>query len=398
MTARKRNLKISRYSSFNRVKLTKSGHDFFSNLESLIDGAEHEIHFQTYIFEDDETGEVIANALIRAANRGIRVYLLADAYGSQSISGGMEQRLQKNGVHVKLYGKLYSRGRFHLGRRLHRKVIVIDGRIGIVGGINISNHYNKIKGHLPWLDYAVIIEGETAVRLRLICSHRWMNVRHKRLPARIRQPKLASALKPTEGVRVRVTQNDFLRNKNQTAISYRQAIRQARHSIILVGGYFLPGGSVRRLLRRAVQRGVSIRLIFSEKSDVLISKYAREYLYSWMLRHGIQIYEYVHSNVHGKMMIRDHHFVTIGSYDLNNLSTYSNIELNVDIDNEAFAAEVRKELESVIRNDCRAVTMTSLRSGRNSVTRRIKQWLAFYATKTLFGLSLLLARSDERDF
>lgn len=388
-------MKRPNYSLTNQVRLLRSGEAFFHALEHWIDSARQEIHFQTYIFNPDTTGQRIAAALRRAAGRGVKVYLMLDAYGSAAFSGTTEKSLTAAGVNIQRYGRIFNHGKFHIGRRLHRKIVVVDGNLAIVGGINISDQYHGTIAHPPWLDYAVMVAGTAARRLRLICRKRWLNIRFNRIRPHLRKPELPMEDLSGHSTAVRVVRNDFIRNKNEIAIGYRQAIRQAKSSITLVGGYFLPGGRVRRLLRLAVKRGVRIRLILASHSDVMLSVYARQYLYAWLLRHQIEIYEYLPANVHGKVMVCDGSWLTIGSYDLNNLSTYSNIELNLEIRDTGFAGEVTTELEEVISRHCSKVEGADLKR-RNSLGYRLLCWLSYRTTKTLFGLSRLLARSGGK--
>src|SRR5436190_1575796 len=133
-----------------KVLLLSSGKPFFDVLLKRITGAKHEIHFQVYIFENDETGIIVADALAHASMRGVRIYLLIDAFGA-NLSEDMLRQLKDAGVQVKLYGPLFSNGKFHIGRRLHRKVIVFDETVAFVAGLNISNNYNYI-GDKEWLD------------------------------------------------------------------------------------------------------------------------------------------------------------------------------------------------------------------------------------------------------
>lgn len=377
-----------------KLILRRSGNDYFSSLVQLIAGAQQEIHLQTYILDPDRTGARIVEALIAAAERGVNVFLMLDAYGSSAFQGQLFERLVRAGVSVQYYGRLFQNGRFHLGRRLHRKVFVADGHVALVGGINISEKYDSVDGHVPWLDFAVQVEGPVARRLRLICRQRWLNLRRRRKSQHLRHPRLPEKSYELLPGTVKVAQNDFLRKKNEIAVSYRRAIRESRESIIIVGGYFLPGGKVRRLLRAARKRGVTIRLVLAAHSDVMISVYARQYLYRWLVRYGIEIHEYLPSNVHGKVLLSDG-TVSIGSYDLNNLSTYSNIELNMSIDNEQFAEELKKTLEEIIARDCRRVDETALRK-RESVWHLFRCQLAYRITKTLFGLAWLLSKSGTK--
>nr|MBP6532408.1 hypothetical protein [Bacteroidia bacterium] len=190
--------------------------------------------------------------------------------------------------------------------------------------------------------------------------------------------------------------NDFVRNQNEIAISYRQAFRQAEKSLVIVGGYFLPGGRTRRLIRNAVNRGVDVSVLVAEKSDVGIMVSARRYLYSWLTKNGIRVFEYRPSNVHGKVIIRDDKWCSIGSYDLNNLSTFSNIELNLDINNHEFSTSISRHIQHIMNDESTEITLRSMLLKRNIFTR-LKCWLAYRFVKILFVLSVVLAgKKDEK--
>ncbi|MFN8182317.1 MAG: phospholipase D-like domain-containing protein [Bacteroidia bacterium] len=385
-----------KYSLRNRVALLRSGERYFEVLLRMIADARQEFHLQTYILEPDTTGRLVLEALIAAAARGVAVYIQLDAYGSGKLDETMLSDLRSKGIRIRKYGRLISRGKLHLGRRMHHKITVMDNHTALVGGINISDNYSGWNGKPPWLDYAVVVQGETARQLNRICRKRWKDPdpQHE-LPSRESDRLPFEGLSANDRVPVRITQNDFLRRKQETAASYRQAIRQARNSLVFVGGYFLPGGLARRLLKKAARRGVAISLIVSAESDVGVVRNSRRYLYGWLLRNGIRIFEYHPSNVHGKLLLKDNSFVSIGSYDLNNLSTYSNIELNLDIRDLEFSEIVRSELEAVVAGSCHEVTRTQ--HGQEGIFRKFVDWASYQLVKTLFILSVWLANRDDRD-
>jgi cardiolipin synthase len=368
------------------IVLLQSGNLFFETLVKLIDEAQKEIHLQTYIFEKDETGLLISTALLKAAARGVNIFLLLDAYGSGKLPADFVAELRQSGIQLKFYGPIFARGSFHIGRRLHRKVIVFDGNKGIVGGINISNHYNNVNEKKPWLDFAVIIEGNVVYQLRAICIQRWQKKRFRRMP------KVEKHLPHANHIRIR--QNDWVRRMKQAYSTYRRQIKASRHSLLFVGGYFFPGGRVRHYLRKAVRRGVKIKIVLAAESDVALLRNAVEYLYQWMIRNGIRIYEYQPSNVHGKVLISDKRFVSIGSYDLNNLSNYSNIELNLDIDDAAFALSFQEQMERIIQKDCRLITKEELYK-RENLWKRFKHWFCYQIVKSLFVLAFWLSNDDD---
>lgn len=369
----------------NSAEWMESGQKYFQKLCDLIDLAEEEIHLQTYIFIDDETGKKIAKALIRAAIRGVSVFILVDAFGSKGISGNCLKSLTDVGIRVKKFGELYSRGRFHIGRRLHRKLLVIDQKIAVVGGINISDQYAGTKISLPWLDFAVLVSGQICFKLALIGRGRWKE--HVFSKKRLKPLKIPLKF---NSVLLRVRRNDFIRNQNEIAIGYRKAIRRAEKSILIVGGYFLPGGRTRRLFRNAVRRGVEVKILVAEKSDVGIMVNARKYLYSWLTENGIKVFEYNPSNVHGKVLVIDNKWTTIGSYDLNNLSSYSNIELNLDIKNEIFSENISDYINDLIVHKSKEVTLQSTLL-QQTIIVKLKCFLAYRFVKIMFVLTFLLA-------
>lgn len=385
-----------KYSLRNRVALLRSGERYFEVLLRMIADARQEFHLQTYILEPDTTGRLVLEALIAAAARGVAVYIQLDAYGSGKLDDTLLSDLRSKGIRIRKYGRLISRGKLHLGRRMHHKITVMDNHTALVGGINISDNYSGWNGKPPWLDYAVVVQGETARQLNRICRSRWKDLDPLQEPAsRDSNWQALDGLSANDRVPVRITQNDFLHRKQETASSYRQAIRQARNSLVFVGGYFLPGGLARRLLKKAARRGVDIRLIVSAESDVGVVRNSRRYLYGWLLRNGIRIFEYHPSNVHGKLLLKDNSFVSIGSYDLNNLSTYSNIELNLDIRDLDFSEIVRSELAAVVAGSCHEVTPSQHR--QEGIFSKFIDWASYQLVKTLFILSVWLANRDDRD-
>ncbi len=378
----------------NTAQLIWSGRIFFDTLEQLIDSAVFEIHFQTYIFTEDETGQQIANALIRAAQRGVKIFLLADAYGSNDLSESFAKKLKQEGISFRWFGPFFRKGKFHIGRRLHRKVIVIDGETSVVTGINISNHYNDLAGKPAWLDFAVVVQGEVSEKLQSICKQSWLRIRFRRWSGKLRNVTKQNFFKSERTVKIRVRQNDWKSGKKQAAISYYQLIKDAEESLIIVGGYFLPGRKVRRLLRRASERGVVIKLVVAERSDVGMMKNAMLYLYDWLLRNKIHIYEYMPSNVHGKCIVADKKRISVGSHDVNALSTYSNIELNLDIDDKLIATQFHNQLEEVAEKECIEITADLLRMKRN-ISIRFLRWLSYRVVKTFFVLSVWLSKKER---
>src|SRR5689334_21109572 len=161
------------FTSRNRISLVHSGDDYFSLLLKMIEQARLTIHFQVYIYENDETGQKVAKALETAARRGVSVYLHVDGYASQKLHGEFRHDLEKAGVHFKFFQPLLKSRHFYFGRRLHQKVFVVDSIYSLVGGLNIGDRYNDVPGEQPWDDVALYVEGEVSYQLHLICKAMW---------------------------------------------------------------------------------------------------------------------------------------------------------------------------------------------------------------------------------
>ena len=162
MSARRKKKIKEHYTSRNKVKLIRGGKVYFDSLLQMINSATESIHLQAYIYDDDETGKQVAEALQAAAKRNVEVYLLTDGYASKVMSRSFINELQQSGIHFRFFNPLFKSRHFYFGRRLHHKVIVTDTRYAMIGGVNITNRYNDMPGEPAWLDFAIYIEGEAA--------------------------------------------------------------------------------------------------------------------------------------------------------------------------------------------------------------------------------------------
>jgi len=156
--------------------------------------------------------------------------------------------------------------------------------------------------------------------------------------------------------------NDWMRNKNQISRSYLEMLKGAQQNITIMSSYFLPGRVFRKNLRQVSLRGIRIRIILTQKSDIPIAKQAERFFYPWLLRRNIEIYEYRRKVLHGKIACSDGTFVTVGSYNFNDLSAYASIELNLDINDPDFAGQVKSSLDRIIEQDCDRITADDVSS------------------------------------
>jgi cardiolipin synthase len=373
----------SAYTHNNKVKLVRGGADYFEVLTELVNKAIRSIHLQIYIMDDDETGQQVAKLLMDAAQRGVAVYLVVDGFASKNLSDDFIQQLRSAGVHFRFFEPLLKSEHFYFGRRLHHKILVTDAWFSLVGGVNISNRYNDLDGQPAWQDWALLTEGPASVEVFKVCIEVWSR------PGKIQVRKsLIHEIvphKPAGHSPVRIRRNDWVKRKNQISGSYIDMLKKASSHVIIMSSYFLPGQILRHHLSRAAKRKIDITVIVAEKSDVRLAKNAERYIYRWLLKRNIKLYEYTRSVMHGKMATRDNKWVTIGSYNVNDISAYASVELNLDVNDTTFASEVQKQLQHIMANDCVQVTEEIFLHKYNFIQRGI-QYCSYLLVRVLFYL------------
>ena len=382
------------YTAANRVQLIRGGSAYFEKLVSMIDEARETIHLQTYIYDEDETGRKVAEALIAAAKRNVLVYLIADGYASKSISSNFITYLTDGGVNFRFFEPVFKSRSFYFGRRLHHKVIVADTAKAMVGGINISNHYNDMPGQPGWLDFALFAEGDIAKDLCNVCSKTWKGFQAATPVAPCDNSKQHFNFTEAEKSIVRMRRNDWVNRKNQISKTYIEMLVKADSHITILCSYFLPGSIIRRILKKAVARGVKVKVIVAGQSDLVIAKNAERWMYDWLLRNNISIYEYQKNILHGKIAVCDSQWLTIGSYNINDISAYASIELNLDVKNPVFAKEVEQIFEQIIKEECVAITSEIHASSKN-IYIQFYRWCCYHIFRVLFFLFTFYFRQNR---
>ncbi len=343
------------YTQNNRVRLIKGGKDYFDCMISTINAAKVSIHLQTYILDDDETGQQVAEALKKAAARKVKVYLLVDGFASRLLPRPFIESLQEAGIQFRFFEPLFKSRNFYFGRRLHHKILVVDASYALTGGLNIANRYNDLPECPAWLDFGIYIEGEAVKELCTVCWKTWYG-----FPSTLRMPSCEQPEKidipKEERSEVSVRRNDWVRRKNEISSTYVNMFRHANSHVIILCSYFLPGRMIRRHLAEASKRGIRITVITAGISDIWIAKYAERHIYDWLLRHKVELYEYKPNVLHGKIAVCDGQWLTAGSYNVNNLSAYASIELNVNVRDEKLAKKTEDILLGIANSDCISIT------------------------------------------
>lgn len=374
-----------KFTTLNQVRLIRGGKMYFDLLIQLIEGAKEIIHIQSYIFDNDETGRLVAEALKHAVKRKVTVYLMADGYASQSLPTSFIAGLKEAGIRFRYFEPLFRNPYFYFGRRMHHKVAVFDSRHALVGGINIANRYNDIDGKTAWLDFALHAEGEIAKDLCLLCWKTWKGYPQMVIPATCEANPAGFEILPQNRSEVRMRRNDWVRRKNEISGSYIEMLRNANSEVTILCSYFLPGKVIRRQIVHAINRGVKIKVIAAGSSDIKTAKYAERWLYDWLLRNGIELYEYQKNILHGKIAVCDDKWMTVGSYNINNISAYASIELNLDVRNTGFTKEVRELLGKIINEDCVRITQEHHLKTKN-IIKQFARWFSYQFIRMVFYL------------
>jgi cardiolipin synthase A/B len=370
----------------NAFELLENGEGYYPAVFDAIAGAEHEVLVETFILFEDKVGFQLRQALITAARRGARVDLTVDGWGTPELSREYLQPLLDAGVGVRAFDprrRLFGM-RLHAFRRMHRKLVVVDGRTAFAGGINFSADHLADYGKEAKQDYAVRFTGPLVARVRTFMLGQ---IGQRRRPA---PPAQAIAHGHMEAMFV-IRDNGLHRDDIER--EYRAAIRAAREEVVIANAYFFPGYRLLKALRRAAGRGVKVRLILQGQPDMAIVKAAAELLHRRLLGAGVEIHDYCERPLHGKVAVIDGMWCTVGSSNLDPLSLALNLEANVIVRDRAFSAVLRERLDVLMRHHCKRLEPQAIeqRAGRWRVwvetlayhlTRRFPAWVGWLPAHT----------------
>ncbi len=308
----------------NKVKVFFNGEETLASVAEAIESATQEILLETYILKDDATGHELAERLGRAAARGVKVRVLADAFGSWTMSQAFWRRMQRMGIEARLFHPFWAHLWDHFIRD-HRKIIVIDGRVCFTGGMNVGNEYGSsrhAKGGL-WRDTHARIEGPTAWEMALVFKEGWMRAGGESFPI--------SPLEPTDehGARTLVLDSRPGRGYTETASVLAAIVGASRQRLWITNSYFAPRRNAIDVLGRAAQRGVDVRLLLPGISDIPLVRHAGHGYFEQLLASGVRIFEYQPAILHAKTLVADDYVTVVGSSNLDFRSFHFNAECNV---------------------------------------------------------------------
>ncbi|RQO83890.1 cardiolipin synthase ClsB [Acidovorax sp. FJL06] len=389
------------FSDDHRVRLLQGAEELFPALILAMDAALSDIQFETYIFDFTGSGAAVAEALMRAAQRGVRTQLVVDGVGTGALPEAWAGRLQAAGVRYSVYSPLGPLGLLlpHRWRRLHRKLCVVDGHLLFCGGINVLDDFHDPNhGTLdaPRFDFAVRATGSLVAAASDTMDQLWWRMqavqtmrgaRLRRLPEALQALRAASAashaarLDGAAGppMRAALVLRDNVRNRSRIEKAYRRAIGTARHEIIIANAYFMPGGKLRRALVLAARRGVRVRLLLQGRYEYFMQYHAARPVYGALLEAGVEIYEYAPSFLHAKVAVIDARgerpWATVGSSNLDPLSLLLAREANVVVEDGAFAADLRQRLVHAMQHAGRR--MDPARYAGRPLRQRVLDRIAF---------------------
>ena len=361
------------------VRLLRNGEETFPAWLAAIEAARHRISLEMYIFNDDAIGRRFADALGRAARRGVEVRVMYDYVGCRATPADFFARMRAQGVHTIAYHKhRFWRPRFWaLMRRNHRKTLVCDGRVAFTGGLNIAIEWVGLSsGGGDWRDAVIQVEGPAVATIEAVFLRTW-NRRAKKWarldPARLPTPA------PAGDVPLVVISNSEMGERFAIRRAALHAVRESRQRVYLANPYFVPDRGVLRALQHAARRGVDVRLLLPGESDSRVLDLATRAILGPLLAAGVRVW---HSKavVHTKAVAVDEAFVSIGSYNFDHRSLAYNLEVVVNVVDTAYARDVVAFLESDI-----AVSeeLTREAFGRRPLLVRLMERLAYSLRKWL---------------
>lgn len=372
-----------RFTPGNTLRLLPYARDKYAALEADLRSARHSIHMDYFNMRDDSISRVMFDILRERAAAGVEVRVIIDAFGNGKSAQALRindiRRLRREGVDVRIFDRMHFPWVNHFLHRDHRKIVVIDGAIGYIGGMNIADYYIHGKGDITqWRDMHLRISGPAVNDLQRVFVKFWNQQTEEDIqgeayyyhPSGDEQGALVGVVNrtPSKG-------NDWpIRNNRIARDAARQAIDAATSHIQIVNPYFAPSPMIRRALRRALKRGVDVELMISAQSDVKITPRAVELCAYKLMKHGARVYVYEPGFHHSKVLTIDDKVAYVGSVNLDHRSLYSDYECNLMVIDKALV----RDLQDIFNADkARSFQLTpETRKTRFSRGKRIRGRLA----------------------
>jgi len=336
----------------NDARYFDSGRDKFRALLQDIAGARTFIHLQYYIFSDDNIGTQVADALIERARHGVKVRVIYDHVGSYGVRKRFFRRMQQAGVEVYPFFKvLFPPFGTRINWRNHRKLVVIDGRVGYIGGMNIADRYITGGKFARWQDLHLRVTGPVVSAINFAFCFDWNSMGHPMPEETILADDAGQEPSGDMGMQV-VTGGPTSQWSNISLVMHR-AIASARKRVYLMTPYFLPNESLLRALQTSSLAKVDVRIIIPRRSDSDMLRWASASYYKECMMAGVKIYRYNPGMMHSKALLVDDELVTVGSTNFDFRSFEHNFESNIFIYSRRFNEVMLKHFETTMRDSTR---------------------------------------------
>ncbi len=319
----------------NRITMQVNGDQIFPAMLQAIHGAQSSITFETYIYWSGQIGDAFTEALIERAQAGVRVHVLVDWIGSHRMDRVQLRRMRKAGIQVRKYRPLHWYTLARLNNRTHRKLLVVDGVIGFIGGVGIADLWRgNAEDSQHWHDVHFCVEGPVVAQLQSAFMDNWLKTSSVVLHGDRYFPQLA----PVGDMRAQIFKSSAREGSESIALMYLLSFSAARKNIRIGSPYFIPDALSQKALIAAAKRGVRVEILIpGAHSDSPIARFASKICWGRLLRNGIHIYEYQPTMYHCKMMIIDDRWASVGSVNFDARSFRLNDEANLNVSDVPFA-------------------------------------------------------------
>ncbi len=332
----------------NKLQILKNGAETFDAIIEAIKNAKHHIHLEYYIFSDDKIGNELKNLLIEKCESGVEVRIIIDDVGSWGLNKKFISNLRGKGVKIFSFMEVrFPRFTSKMNFRNHRKIVIVDGKIGFTGGINVADRYiSGLKGVGEWRDTHLKIEGDAVACLQVVFSADWYFVTNENLSG----GKYFLPFTENAGVPVQISASGPDSDWQSITQAFFAAITNAREKVYLTTPYLMPPKSILSALEMAALSGVDVRIIIPEKSDVITPKWSSFSYVEELLEAGVKVYFYEKGFTHSKFMIVDSVLSTIGTTNLDFRSLETNFEVNAFIYEKEFTQLLTEQFLADLKN------------------------------------------------
>ena len=325
----------------NRVDIFTDGYEFICSLLYNIGKAQHHIHLDTYIFEDDALGYLVADALIDKAEQGVEIRVIYDDVGCWKVKDAFFERMRDTGIDVHAFMPVrFPAFTSKVNYRNHRKLCVIDGKVGFIGGMNIAKRYVKGTGKQPWRDTHLRIQGGGVYALQRAFLIDWYFVDRTLITNRVYYPPVDIHI--NNSCLVQVVTSSPIAPWPDIMQGYVRILLQAQKYVYMETPYFLPTEPVLFAMRTAALAGVDIRLMIPRKADAKLVEWASRSYVMEAIEAGVKVYLYMGGFNHSKLLVSDDNLCTVGSTNIDFRSFENNFEANAFFYDEEMAQRIKR--------------------------------------------------------